>query len=254
MNKYGDWVQFDGGTQQVKRLSSPVSGVPCTLFLEFRCTDFNAISGDGGATLWSFVETAAMTGYRLGFSSGRIPQAVAKAVGITNAASSSATINDNHRHTIIGEFASTTSRTVYFDNGSSGSNVTSTSPGALSWNVLGAYDDGTSVFGANHTQIGWAAAWSVADLSPDERQALADGVDPRLIRPQSLVTACYGGREVWRAAPFTVWKARNALAFEGGPRADEQIWLPWLGGFTPAAPLVGSLGQFDPELRVQAWF
>lgn len=83
--------------------------------------------------------------------------------------------------------ASATSRIAYFNGSAATANTTSSTP-TLTRTVIGALWDqqiaaATSFFDGAIAQCGW---WNVA-LTADEMLALANGADPRLIRPSALV-------------------------------------------------------------------
>lgn len=85
-------------------------------------------------------------------------------------------------HHACGVFASTTSRTVYLDGGSSATNTSSVAP-TLNQTEIGAWRS-SFWFNGDIAEVG---VWNVA-LNAAEVASLAKGVSPALVRPQSLVT------------------------------------------------------------------
>jgi len=82
-------------------------------------------------------------------------------------------------------FASTTSRSVYINGGSKGTNTTSKAPSAANSIAIGVFNGATNS-GPMLGQIAEPAIWNVA-LTDAEVLSHAAGTSPLQIRPQSLV-------------------------------------------------------------------
>lgn len=89
-------------------------------------------------------------------------------------------------HHFAGVWTSSTSRTVYLDAGNSATDTTSVSTTTVNVTGLGVLERQTpsNFFPGDLAEFG---LWSVV-LSTDEIAALAKGVSPQMIRPQSLVS------------------------------------------------------------------
>lgn len=96
----------------------------------------------------------------------------------------------NTWHHACGVFAAVDSRAAYIDGGSKGTNAGSQTPSGLDRTRIGLYYSGATLYMSG--RIALPAIWNVA-LSDEEVAALARGLDPRYIRPESLV----GGWELW---------------------------------------------------------
>lgn len=84
-----------------------------------------------------------------------------------------------------GVFASTTSRAIYLNGGSKGTNATSATPAGLNRTIIGARISTT--YGAfTDGRIAYPCYWNVA-LTDDEVVSLASGIHPSFIRPASIV-------------------------------------------------------------------
>lgn len=95
-------------------------------------------------------------------------------------------ITTNTWHHCAVAFASSTSRTVYLDGGSSNSNSTTCAPTGAVNIALGCFRNHYgSQYGPMSGQLAEACMWNVA-LSADEILALAKGVPTNLIRPASI--------------------------------------------------------------------
>lgn len=155
-------------------------------------------------------------------------QAYVKDGGGTSNAASTTTWGANAWNHAMGRWASTTSRKVNLNGDTAVENTTSRAPSAWDRMAIGALADST-VDGYMSGSIGSVAIWDVV-LSDDEVAALALGVDPRRIRPGSLI-------HYWRIegldSPEPDWTSNGAsLTLVGTPaRANnppvELFTPPW---------------------------
>src|SRR3990167_198321 len=88
-----------------------------------------------------------------------------------------------------GVWASSTSRAVYINGGSKGTNITDNTPSGVNNTNIGRADEGTIPANYFDGQIAEVAAWNV-DLSDAEVEILGKGYSPLFIRPQSLIFYC----------------------------------------------------------------
>lgn len=136
-------------------------------------------------------------------------------------------------------FASTTDRRAYLNGGGKGTNATSVSPAGINEFYAARYESGLYFDGL----LAELATWNVA-LDDDEIAALAKGVCPLLIRPQSLVAyyPLFGND----SPEPDRWKSRFDLTLTNGPtKADHpriyyptNAWVPQL----PAAAAAANAG------------
>lgn len=176
---------FNGATHIINRADAVVQSWPITLHGRIRLTN----PGDGlDHTIVGLWESSLNNGFRLQVEyPGSLTKARcgSKAGGSTANATSSTVISDTNWHSIVGEITAANARQVWTDNGGNGSSSTSLTPGTLTKTSAGAYDSGGTLGGNVAHEIADVAVWSVT-LTSDERQALANGVSPALIRPDKL--------------------------------------------------------------------
>jgi hypothetical protein len=101
-------------------------------------------------------------------------------------ANSTTTWGANSWHHIIGVFASSTSRTVYLNNGGSATNTVSSAPSGVDRIVIGALINASAFFNYTNGYIADIAIWNTA-LNTAEIAGLSKSISPSLIRPQNLV-------------------------------------------------------------------
>lgn len=106
-----------------------------------------------------------------------------KDAGTVQNASTSTGFSANVWNHAVGVAASATSRTVYLNGGSSGTNATSRTPSGVNRTYVGVGPGETDFFDGDIAEI---AFWDVA-LNADEVSALSKGISPLLIRPANLV-------------------------------------------------------------------
>ena len=105
--------------------------------------------------------------------------------GSSAAATSSTALSANSWNHIAGVFASATSRAAYLNGAGKSTNATSLTPSSISLVYVGVFRAGSSNFNLMQGRIAEAAIWSAA-LTDDEILALARGVNPRQMRPDTL--------------------------------------------------------------------
>lgn len=173
---------FDGTNQYLEVGSAVVTTEPLTMACWFNLDNTTA-----GHSLISIGANAGNNQFALqarGDIAGDPIRVFSGSAG-TAAALSSTGYSASTWHHAAGVFASTTSRTVYLDGGNSGSDSTSASTTGVDRTRIGArYFSGLGFY--TNGRIAEVGIWNAA-LTTDEIAALAKGISPRLIRPQSLV-------------------------------------------------------------------
>lgn len=111
-----------------------------------------------------------------------------------------------------GVFASDSSRTAYINGGSSATNTNSVTPSGIDNLAIGAARFNSTAGGYMNGSVAEAAAWAAA-LTAADVAALAKGVSPLKVRPQSLVFYAQlirqlidvrGGRSITNSGAATV--------------------------------------------------
>lgn len=114
---------------------------------------------------------------------------------------------------VIGEWASDTSRTVYYNGGNSGTTATSRAIGTVTTLQIG---NTTSINEYMNGSIAEVGMWNVT-LTDAEKVSLAAGVSPLMVRPKSLVGywplfARATNEESWAGAPYILTNTNTATA------------------------------------------
>lgn len=137
-------------------------------------------------------------------------------------------------HHAVAVYASSTSRTAYFNGGNSGTDTNSRTPSGLNDTEIGSYRFGSGApeafFDGYMAEV---AIWSAA-LDAAEVAALAKGFSPALIRPTSLVYYIPGLVDIVDRKG-TVWTNNNSVGFTTHPA----IIMPRrrrIGKFTGTSP------------------
>ncbi len=109
---------------------------------------------------------------------------------------------------MAGYVAGTSSRAAWKNGGSKATNTGSKTPAGLDRTSIGVRDNvSNEVPWPSTGHLAIAAAWSVA-LSDNDAASLAAGADPRLIKPQSLLSCAYldaaDGVDVVSSTPYTL--------------------------------------------------
>lgn len=158
----------------------PVSAVPLTFACWFR---------DDATSIRSLMSMETSTGteqnFRM-FTNAGVLNLASSDVGSGGTATCSAGYTANVWHSAIGVFASATSRQIYIDGGSSGTNATSAVPTSLARIEVGrTYQNGSPIQFMNG-DIARVAMWNIA-LSSADRASLAAGALPSTIQAGNLV-------------------------------------------------------------------
>ncbi len=177
---------FNGSSQYLSLASPVATAAPLTM-----ACFFNADSLTATGMLISMYSSGggALTGFHLacaGAAAGDPIRAAVGNLGTFGTASTSAGYSTGVWQHAAGVFSASNSRTVYLDAGSSGSDTTSITPGTLNNTVVGARVASGSLSNVFDGRIAEPAIWNAA-LTADEVAALAKGVSPAKIRPESLV-------------------------------------------------------------------
>ncbi len=165
----------------------------------------------------------------LAFSTGELAAQTVNSTVAQAATASQMTIGNWHHCTAV--FASATSRSVFINGSSKVTNTTSKTPTGINTTAIGRVSRATPAF-YNDGQIHWPAIWSVA-LTDAEVLRLAQGVDPRMIRPQNLVAfwplTTPGTSQEFDANLFS--PRRYDLTVTGATPANDPFTLPTRSAF-----------------------
>lgn len=170
---------FNGTNDALRATSAPVTAAPLTIACWFNQTTSAAqllasVGVNGGVDRFQI------------FTSGTTSVAVAATV-IGGAAIAQATIagvpTAGQWHHAAGVFDSSTSRTSYWNGAAGTPNTTSATPSGVNSIVIGARYNTTlgAYFGGAIAEVG---IWNAA-LTADEIASLANGFNPKLIRPSA---------------------------------------------------------------------
>ena len=178
--------EFNGTNQSILATTAPATGEPLTIaawFYPDSATTRTAIVSLAANALTGDFFALVQDGTKVGdpicatkYSGGSDAGEAVSSTGYTTGAW-------NHGAAV---FASNTSRTIYLNGGGkventtlrgSATGISRTAVGALARSTISAFFDG---------RVAEAGIWT-ATLNDDEIAALAKGVSPRFIRPQSLV-------------------------------------------------------------------
>lgn len=167
---------------------TPVTAVPATLACWFYAADVTANYNLMGVTT---ADAATYVALQVGGAVGGDPvRAIQENPPNLGIAVTSTGYTASAWHHACGVFSANNSRAAYLNGGGKGTETTSV-PGGYTWADMsvGAFKgSSSSVFSPINGRVAHAAIWSAA-LGDDEVAALAKGVCPLRVRPQSLV--CY---------------------------------------------------------------
>ena len=175
-------ITFSGSLQSYYASTTPVTAVPLTIscWMNKSSTSPSAflagILWDGGANWYGF--------YLFSNSGGKVTASAANN-NVFAEAQSTSLYSANKWHHVCGVFSSNTSRTIYLDGGNNATNTTSLTPSNLNSLTIAASRRSGIVDGYFNGSLAEVAIWS-ADLTLAEVKALATGMSPQLVRPQSL--------------------------------------------------------------------
>ena len=179
-------LDFDGTTSYVEATSGVVTAVPLTM----SCW-FNLDNATANQTLLSVSASGATSARFAIVAAGAVANDPLRAVvqaGTTVVNAEAGTFLADTWHHGCAVFTSATSRTIYLDHATSGTNTTNITPNAAlinRTNLASQWGAGARGVTANG-EIMEAAIWNVA-LEDAEIKALAEGFKPTQIRPNALV-------------------------------------------------------------------
>lgn len=179
-------LDFDGTTSYVEATSGVVTAVPLTM----SCW-FNLDNATANQTLMSVSASGATSARFAMIAAGAAvndPLRAAVQAGGTVVNAEAGTFLADTWHHGCAVFTSATSRTIYLDHATSGTNTTNITPNAAlinRTNLASQWGSGARGVTANG-EIMEAAIWNVA-LEDAEIKALAQGFKPTQIRPNALV-------------------------------------------------------------------
>ena len=193
--------------------SPPVTAVPFTIASWFKTDIDNA----NQAMVAIADSSVAQHWLRLGLSNTGVVQANARDGGTNERASATAGYSTGTWGHACGVFASTTSRTVYFNGGNSATNTNSVTPAGIDRMAVGTAANslyGTTLFMSG--DLGEVGIWDVA-LSATDVALLAKGFAPPMVRPASLV---WYAPLIGRTSPEIELISGNKLTLINSPAAS----------------------------------
>lgn len=185
---------FDGSDDYMELLSAPVTAVPLTIAAWIRADDDTTT--DSICSVGDFDDPSR-------FYIGKNADSTVSAHTVNASSQNSSAAGGDYAaatwHHVVGKFVSATSREVFLDGVSVGTNTTSRTPAGLDSIQIGAFRSGStgtlgSFFGG---QIAHVAVWDIA-LSTTDITSLAGGAKPNTIQASDLVfyAALTGGLAV----------------------------------------------------------
>jgi hypothetical protein len=232
---------FNGTSQYAQYAGAVVTGYPFTLAAWVK-PGVNGLENDFVLSLSDVSETAVYQAIILGGGTvgdeGKV-LAVSRNTTLAAAKTSAAMSAGTWNHA-AGVFSSATSRAAYLNGGNKGTETTNiTFAAGIDTTAIGRLSRPTPA-AYFHGSCAEAGVWAAA-LSDEEIAALAAGLSPLQVRPQSLVA-------YWplfaRATNEEDWVGGNTLAVTGATAADHpriiypawpEIILPAAGGASPTA-------------------
>lgn len=176
--------KFNGTDRKLVNANPAVTGVPLTL-----AAWFNSSSAADNQAIVGICDILGNTNNFLlragGAVAGDPVQAIAQATAASGIAASTTGYTTNQWTHACAVFRSATSRDAYIDGGSKGSETTSATPAGLDRTSIGVRESlAPAAFFNGDLQE--AAIWNV-DLTDAEVALLATGVQPTMVRAESLV-------------------------------------------------------------------
>jgi hypothetical protein len=224
---------FDDGVPELAQVNStPITAVPLTLACWFYSDSIalnQTLIGIYDASVANQWFTLQAMGAVIG---DKLWAQVQGGIGGAQAATSSG-YSANTWHHACGVFASATSRTVYIDGGSAGSDAANKTPSGLDRITVGYMGDSTPTY-ALSGRVAWASIWSAA-LSAVEIASLAGGILPWKVRAANL-KACY---PLWGLHSPELDISGNGydLTLTGTTRADDPPVAPFSMRMRGQAPM-----------------
>lgn len=244
---------FNGTSQYLISSSAPSLSLPVTMACWFYA---NTLTANG--VLFSMGVASGDARLQVnanGATDGDPLQAVAyNAAGSYAIAKSSASYSTGVWQHCIAVFASTTSRTIYLNGGSSATNSTDidSTPGSFNQTLIGARDSSSGLGAFLDGRVAEIGVWAT-DLDADERAALAAGVSPLLVRPSLLVaysplfgrSGASGGEEGWAGATQFTQVASPGVVNHPRiiyPRRRSMIFVPAAVSGAPTITALSAIG------------
>lgn len=182
-------IALNGTSQYINIGSAPVTAMPLTIACWFRLATVSSGVFQLILQINNNAQATTTTGtYRLLLPTNNTILRASQATSGTsaNADSASGSLSANTWTHGAGVFTSTTSRAVYVNGVSAGTNTTSLAePSVASMNIGAAVINTSSASAFMSGSVAEVGVWSAA-LDAMELNALADGVSPANVRPQSL--------------------------------------------------------------------
>ena len=224
----------DASTEYMEKDAAPVTAYPLTMACWFYSDDAAADQG-----LMSIIDKDAPDQWlaalhaRGGIAGDPVRASVRAGTQVNVVTTTGYSVNTWHH--ACGVFASTTSRDVFIDGDSKGSNTTSSSPSGVDRISVGRQGDSTP---GNYMsgRIAEAAVWNVA-LNDFEIALLATpGITPNRIRPDNL----RGYWPVWglHSPEIDLSGQGNSLTVNGATRADHAPVTLFTPKWAASAPLI----------------
>jgi hypothetical protein len=171
---------FNGTNDSIEAASAPVTAVPLTIACWFYPTS------SAGVAVVALGVSGGSDRFQMSCVPGSTPVGAASVQsGVASQSSFSGTASLNQWHHAAAVFASSTSRTAYFNGSAATANTTASTPTGINrLNISGRYLTTLGAFfqGA----IAEVGVWNAA-LNADEITSLSKGFPCRLVRPSALV-------------------------------------------------------------------
>ena len=200
-----------GTTNYIRVATTPITGYPYTLHIRFNADSVADAEDSGGLIgLYDISDPRERVLMYCGLGG----DAALKGYfdhGSANVLISTGTITAGTWYSAVLTEASSTSHAIWLNNSGTSDATSMTFSAGIDTLTCGRWDDSTPQFGFNG-KLAEGAAWNV-ELTSAERQMLADGVSPLLVRPGSLryymphvvagVTRGYFGNAITEAGTVT---------------------------------------------------
>lgn len=176
-----------GSSQYLDASSAPVSGAPLTISCWFNADNATAQHGLLGVGSNGTQDCIVLTAY--GNAAGDPVRFYIADTGAGHDATTTTGFSAGTWHHACGVMVADDDWYVLIDGGSKGTEVTSKTPGTIDRTDIGAIEYNGAMNWYASAAVAEAAIWNAA-LDDDEVAALAAGMSPLLVRPQSLVFYC----------------------------------------------------------------
>lgn len=245
-------LTFTSASSKYLRIASAtITAAPLTMACWFYPTDFTNFQ-----VLMSINNSgSSFNNFRFDFSANVAGDPITATAwgsgGVSGGASSSGASGTSAWYHGAAVYASSTSRTAYFNGGNTGTDTASRVPSGLNDTEIGSYRFGAGApeafFDGYQAEV---AMWSAA-LDAGEIAALAKGFSPALIRPQSLVYYIPGVSDILDRKG-TTWTNNNSVGFTTHPRVimPRRRIVGTFAGTSPPPPPPSNNNYFMPLLGV----